>query len=156
MFVYKKAHILYKWYELSDEQKRFYLDLEEQEELPDFQIPKAELEVIQDNQTMELAEGGANDCLSNEDVGADIEEYYDNKPNKQDDDEDTGAWHKRVASESSSEEEEEEVQLTESDSNERRAKKLVKAKIIEALLSSDIEDDDYRDSTEEDDGKVNE
>ncbi|RPB24908.1 hypothetical protein L211DRAFT_848283 [Terfezia boudieri ATCC MYA-4762] len=109
---------------LSDEQKRFYLDLEEQEELPDFQIPKAELEVIQDNQTMvqpvpqftvvisvvpidrqaygrydkptehgltvqdgalaiphqslteqeELAEGGADDCLSNKDVRADIEE----------------------------------------------------------------------------------
>ncbi|RPB20034.1 hypothetical protein L211DRAFT_852647 [Terfezia boudieri ATCC MYA-4762] len=44
MFFYKKAYILYKWYELSDEQKRFYLDLEEQKELPDFQIPKAELE----------------------------------------------------------------------------------------------------------------
>ncbi|RPB17943.1 hypothetical protein L211DRAFT_854637 [Terfezia boudieri ATCC MYA-4762] len=170
MFVRKKAYILYKWYELSDEQKRFYLDLEEQEELPDFQIPKAELEVTQDNQTTvqpvpqftvvisvvpinrqaygrydeptergltELAEGGADDCLSNEDVGADIEE------------------HKWEALESSLEEEEE-VQLTESDSNERRTKKLVRAKIIEALLSSNTEDNDYRNSTEEDDGEVNE
>ncbi|RPB18365.1 hypothetical protein L211DRAFT_854180 [Terfezia boudieri ATCC MYA-4762] len=185
--------------------KRFYLDLEEQEELPDFQIPKVELEVIQDNQTTvqpmpqfaivisivpincqaygrydkpterglmvqdgalviprqslteqeELAEGGADDCLSNKDIGADIEEDYDDKPNKQDDDEDTGAWHKREASESSSEEEEE-AQLTKSDSKEWRAKKLVRAKIIEELLSSDIEDDDYRDSTEENDGEVNE
>ncbi|RPB18633.1 hypothetical protein L211DRAFT_853938 [Terfezia boudieri ATCC MYA-4762] len=179
-------------YELSDEQKRFYLDLEEQEELPDFQIPKVELEVIQDNQTTvqpmpqfavvisvvpinrqaygrydEPTERGLtvqDGALAiprqslteqdDEDVGADIEEDYDDKPNKQDDDEDTGAWHKREASESSSEEEEE-VQLTESDSNERRAKKPVRAKIIEALLSSDTEDDDYRDSTEEDDGEVN-
>ncbi|RPB18050.1 hypothetical protein L211DRAFT_854532 [Terfezia boudieri ATCC MYA-4762] len=205
MFVRKKAYILYKWYELSDEQKRFYLDLEEQEELPDFQIPKAELEVTQDNQTTvqpvpqfavvisivpinhqaygryneptecglmvqdgelaipcqslteqeELAEGGADDYLSDEDVGADIEENYDDKPNKQDDDEDTGVWYKREASESSSEEEEE-AQLTESDSNERRTKKPVRAKIIEVLLSSNAEDDDYRDSTEEDDCKVNE
>ncbi|RPB23600.1 hypothetical protein L211DRAFT_849590 [Terfezia boudieri ATCC MYA-4762] len=141
MFVRNKAYILYKWYELSDEQKRFYLDLEEQEELPDFQIPKVELEVTQDNQTTvqpvpqfamvisvvpincqaygrydeptehgvmvqdgalaiphqslteqeELAEGGADDCLSDEDIGADIEEDYDDKPNKQDDDEDIGA-----------------------------------------------------------------
>ncbi|RPB18363.1 hypothetical protein L211DRAFT_854192 [Terfezia boudieri ATCC MYA-4762] len=124
MFVRKKAYILYKWYELSDEQKRVYLDLEEQEELPDFQILKVELGVTQDNQTTvqpvpqfavvisvvpinrqaygrydkptergltvqdgalaipcqslteqeELAEGGANDCLSDEDIGADIEE----------------------------------------------------------------------------------
>ncbi|RPB19281.1 hypothetical protein L211DRAFT_853353 [Terfezia boudieri ATCC MYA-4762] len=205
MFVRKKAYILYKWYELSDEQKRFYLDLEEQEELPDFQIPKAELEVTQDNQTMvqpvpqfavvisvvpinrqaygrydepterglivqdgalaiprqslteqeELAEGDADDCLSNEDVGADIEEDYDDKPNKEDDDKDTEARHKWEASESSLEEEEE-AQLTESDSNERRAKKLFKAKIIEAHLSSNTEDDNYRDSTEEDDGEVNE
>ncbi|RPB18087.1 hypothetical protein L211DRAFT_854483 [Terfezia boudieri ATCC MYA-4762] len=205
IFVRKKAYILYKWYELSDEQKRFYLDLEEQEELPDFQIPKAELEVTQDNQTTvqpvpqfavvisvvpinhqaygrndeptergltvqdgalvipcqslteqeKLAEGGADDCLSDEDVGADIEEDYDDKPNKQDDDEDIGAWHKREASESSSEEEEE-AQLTESNSNERRAKKPVRTKIIEVLLSSDTEDDNYRDSTEEDDSEVHE
>ncbi|RPB18858.1 hypothetical protein L211DRAFT_853738 [Terfezia boudieri ATCC MYA-4762] len=162
MFVRKKAYILCKWYELSDEQKRFYLDLEEQEELPDFQIPKVELEdgaLAIPRQSLteqeELAEGGADDCLSDEDVGADIEEDYDDKPNKQDDDEDTGAWHKREASESSSEEEEEE-QLTESDSNEWRAKKPVRAKIIQGLLSSDTEDDDYRDSIEEDDGEVNE
>ncbi|RPB18109.1 hypothetical protein L211DRAFT_854463 [Terfezia boudieri ATCC MYA-4762] len=49
----------------------------------------------------ELAEGRADDCLCDEDVGADIEEDYDDKPNKQDNDEDTGAWHKREASESS-------------------------------------------------------
>ncbi|RPB18119.1 hypothetical protein L211DRAFT_854448 [Terfezia boudieri ATCC MYA-4762] len=172
---------------------------------PDFQIPKVELKITQDNQTTvqpvpqftmvisvvpinhqaygrydkptergltvqdralaiprqslteqeELAEGGADDCLSNEDIGADIEEDYDDKPNKQDDDEDTGAWHKWEASESSPEEEEV-VQLTEFDSNEWKAKKPVRAKIIEVLLSSDIEDDDYRDSTEEDDGEVNE
>ncbi|RPB18040.1 hypothetical protein L211DRAFT_854543 [Terfezia boudieri ATCC MYA-4762] len=102
----------------------------------------------------ELAEGGADDCLSNEDVGADIEEDYDDKPNKEDDDKHIGALLKQEALESSSEEEEE-AQLTESDSNERRAKKLFKAKIIEALLSSDTEDD-YRDSTEEDHGEVNE
>ncbi|RPB18239.1 hypothetical protein L211DRAFT_854319 [Terfezia boudieri ATCC MYA-4762] len=165
--------------------KRFYLDLEEQEKLSDFQIPDVELKVTQDNQTTvqpilqfamvisivpincqaygrydeptecglkvqdrelaiprqslteqeKLAEGGADDCLSDEDIGADIEEDYDDKPNN-------------------SSEEEEEAQLTESDSNERRAKKLVRAEIIEVLLSSDTKDDDYRDSTEEDDELV--
>ncbi|RPB17953.1 hypothetical protein L211DRAFT_854629, partial [Terfezia boudieri ATCC MYA-4762] len=205
MFLCKKAYILNKWYELSDEQKRFYLDWEDQEELPDFEIPKVELEVTQDNQTTvqpilqftvvisivsinrqaygrynvlterrltvqdralaiphqslteqeESGEGGADNCLSNEDIGVDIEEDYDDKPNKQDDDEDIGAWYKREASESSSEKEEE-AQLTESDSNERRVKKLVRAKIIEGLLLSDTEDNNYRNSTEEDDGEVNE
>ncbi|RPB20979.1 hypothetical protein L211DRAFT_851864 [Terfezia boudieri ATCC MYA-4762] len=127
MFVCKKAYILYKWYELLDEQKRFYLDLEEQEELPDFQIPKAELEFIvvisimpinrqvygrydepieygltvQDRalaiphqsltEQEELAEGGTDNCLSNEDIGSNIKENYDDKPNKQDDDKDIEA-----------------------------------------------------------------
>src|SRR5437588_612874 len=44
MFVRKKAYILYQWYNLSNAQRRFYLDLEEDEDLPDFQIPDEDLE----------------------------------------------------------------------------------------------------------------
>jgi hypothetical protein len=46
MFIRKKAYILYKWYELTDEQKRFYLELGEDEELPDFRIPDGDLEEV--------------------------------------------------------------------------------------------------------------
>ncbi|KAF8447119.1 hypothetical protein BGX38DRAFT_1270585 [Terfezia claveryi] len=44
MFIRKRAYIFYQWYQLSDDQKRLYLELEEQQELPDFQIPNGELE----------------------------------------------------------------------------------------------------------------
>ncbi|KAF8417378.1 hypothetical protein EV426DRAFT_706051 [Tirmania nivea] len=222
MYIRKKAYILYQWYELSDEQQRYYLELEEQEELPAFQIPKGDLEEIgiksvqhfamvisvvpinrqayarfegptehdtrQDgvlaivSQMMtkeeELADGGTDDYLSDEDPGTDIEEDYDDKPNRQDDDKDTKLWRKWEASGGSSEEEE--TQLTKSDSGERRAKKPVKdKKIIEVFLwpvlklrkkglsvssgdtpseflPSNTEDKDYRAFTEEDDDKVNE
>ena len=44
IFVCKKAYILYQWYNLSNAQRQFYLDLEEEEDLPDFQIPDEDLE----------------------------------------------------------------------------------------------------------------
>lgn len=44
MFIRKKAYILYQWYKLSDQQKRFYLELGEDEELPDLQMPNGDLE----------------------------------------------------------------------------------------------------------------
>ncbi|KAF8430943.1 hypothetical protein BGX38DRAFT_1277511 [Terfezia claveryi] len=104
MFIHKQAYILYYWYQLSDDQKRLYLELEEQQELPDFQIPNGELEVIGVKPVHqfavvinvmltiqeELAEGSTNNYLSDEVIGTDIEEDYDDKSNKQDDDEDTG------------------------------------------------------------------
>ncbi|KAF8445134.1 hypothetical protein BGX38DRAFT_1271474 [Terfezia claveryi] len=260
-FQRKKAYILYQWYELSDEQKRRYLELEDHKDLPNWQIPRRDLpktevqgprvvptrlarvqrvqqfavvisvvpinrhayakfeepiegdaghktrahegalpktevqgprvvptrlarvqrvqqfavviSVVPINRHAyakfeepiegdaghktraqegalsiadqeELAEGGADDCLSDEDVGTNMEEDSDDKPNKEDDDEDTGLWRKWEALDVSSEEE---AQLTEADSNERRPKKPVKAILNEGLLSGNTEDEDYRDSS---------
>ena len=39
MFIRKKAYILWQWYRLSSEQKRFYLDLKGHVDVLDFQIP---------------------------------------------------------------------------------------------------------------------
>ncbi|KAF8435874.1 hypothetical protein BGX38DRAFT_1274832 [Terfezia claveryi] len=203
MFIRKRAYILYQWYQLSDDQKRLYLELEEQQELPDFQIPNGELEAIgvkpvqqftptplvttpdpgatrntganitsdtganktsdkgpnvPEGQMLtiqeELAEGGADDCLSDEDIGTDIEEDCDDKRNKQDDDEDTGLWGRWEASEGSTKEEE--AQLTESDSSKRGKGLLVPGRDRPTeFLPSGTEDEDYSDSTEEDDTEVN-
>ncbi|KAF8430532.1 hypothetical protein BGX38DRAFT_1146874 [Terfezia claveryi] len=102
----------------------------------------------------ELAKGGTDDCLSDEDIGTDIEEDYDDKPNKEDDDEDTGLWGRWVASEGSSEEE---AQSTESDSSKQGKVLSVPSGGRPAeLLPSDTEDGDYRDSTEENNCEVNE
>ncbi|KAF8433294.1 hypothetical protein BGX38DRAFT_1276149 [Terfezia claveryi] len=221
MFICKRAYILYQWYQLSDDQKRFYLELEEQQELPNFQIPNGELEAIgvkpvqqfavvinlvpinrrayarfqeptplvstldpgatRDTGTNltsdiganktsdkgpnvpegriltiqeELAEGGADDCLSDEDIGTDIKEHCNNKPNKQDDDEDTGLWGRWEASEGPTEEEE--AQLTESDSSKWGKGLLVPGGDRPTkFLPRGMEDEDYSDSTDEDYTEVN-
>ena len=44
MFIHKKDYILYQWHELTDKEKRFYIEFGEDEELPDFQIPDEDLE----------------------------------------------------------------------------------------------------------------
>ncbi|KAF8427193.1 hypothetical protein BGX38DRAFT_1278748 [Terfezia claveryi] len=101
-----------------------------------------------------LTEGGADDCLSDEDIGMDIEGDCDDKPNKQDDNEDTGLWGRWEASEGSTEEEE--AQLTESDSSKRGKGLLVPSGDRPTeFLPSGTEDEDYSDSTEEDDTEVN-
>jgi len=41
--VRKKAYILYRWYELSKEQQRFYLELGDSDEIPLFTIPDSDL-----------------------------------------------------------------------------------------------------------------
>ncbi|KAF8435238.1 hypothetical protein BGX38DRAFT_1275145 [Terfezia claveryi] len=147
MFIRKRAYILYQWYQLSDDQKRLYLELED-DKGPN--VPEGRMLTIQE----ELAEGGADDCLSDEDIGTDIEEDYDDKPNKQDDDEDTGLWGRWEASEGSTEEEE--AQLTESDSSKWGKGLLVPGGDRPTkFLPSGMEDEDYSDSTEEDDTEVN-
>jgi len=43
MLVRKKVYILYRWYELSKEQQRFYLELGDRDEIPPFTIPDSDL-----------------------------------------------------------------------------------------------------------------
>ncbi|KAF8445135.1 hypothetical protein BGX38DRAFT_1271475 [Terfezia claveryi] len=156
-------------HQLSDNQKRVYLELQEQEELSEFKIPNTELEAIgvkavqqfivvinivpinrrayaRFNEPTECdtvsgygtSDIGPNTPLAidsriDEDIGTDIEEDYDDKLNKQDDDEDIGLWGRwgKVLS---------------VPSGDRPAE----------LLPSDTKNEDYRDSTEENDCEVNE
>jgi len=46
MFIHKKAYILRQWYNLSSEQKRFYLELKGDDDVPDFKIPNNDLKEI--------------------------------------------------------------------------------------------------------------
>ena len=46
MFIRKKAYILWQWYKLSIEQKRFYLELKGDDDIPNFQIPDDDLKEI--------------------------------------------------------------------------------------------------------------
>jgi len=46
MFIRKKAYILWQWYKLSSEQKRFYLELKGDDDVPDFEIPDEDLRAI--------------------------------------------------------------------------------------------------------------
>jgi len=46
MFIRKKAYILWQWYKFSSEQKRFYLELKGDDDVPDFQIPDDDLKEI--------------------------------------------------------------------------------------------------------------
>jgi len=41
--VRKKAYILYRWYKLLKEQQRFYLELDDSDEIPPFTIPDSDL-----------------------------------------------------------------------------------------------------------------
>jgi len=43
MLVRKKAYILYRWYELSKDQQRFYLELGDSDEIPPFTIPDSDM-----------------------------------------------------------------------------------------------------------------
>jgi len=43
MLVRKKAYILYRWYQLPKEQRRFYLELGNSDEIPPFTIPDSVL-----------------------------------------------------------------------------------------------------------------
>jgi len=43
MLVRKKDYILYRWYELPNEQQRFYLELGDSDEIPPFTIPDSDL-----------------------------------------------------------------------------------------------------------------
>jgi len=46
MFIRKKAYILWQWYKLSSEQKRFYLELKGDDDVLNFQIPDDDLKEI--------------------------------------------------------------------------------------------------------------
>jgi len=46
MFICKNAYILWQWYKLSSEQKRFYLELKGDDDVPSFQIPNDDLKEI--------------------------------------------------------------------------------------------------------------
>jgi hypothetical protein len=44
MLIRKKAYILYEWYKLTSQRKRFYLEIDDKDELPAFHIPAGDLE----------------------------------------------------------------------------------------------------------------
>ncbi|KAF8435868.1 hypothetical protein BGX38DRAFT_1274872 [Terfezia claveryi] len=179
MFIRKKAYILYQWHQLSDEQKRVYLELQEQEELPKFKIPNAELEAIGVKLVQQFAvvisvapinclayarfdepterdtvsghgtsDTGPNTLLAIDRRIQTIQEElaegdYDDKPNKQDDDE-----YKTMGPMGSLEgSSEEEAQSTESDSSKwGKALSVPSGDRPAELLPSNTEDGDYRDS----------
>ncbi|KAF8414739.1 hypothetical protein EV426DRAFT_579153 [Tirmania nivea] len=93
IYIHKKAYILYQWYKLSDEQQRYYLELEEQEELPAFQIPKEDLEEIgiKENNKGNKGEKQVEANDGEKDIGEDEDEdggEHDDEGGDDDEDED--------------------------------------------------------------------